>query len=107
MKFIVLAATAAAFIATPSIANHGNGNAKSGANSPTATNENPSSCLGAERATSNSRGGDRMMGEFGQDQSTVARMEAQDDVQGGFGQQTLATFMSGCEYSPGDMNDDS
>jgi hypothetical protein len=106
MKHILIAAAAAALIATPSMANHGNGNARSGMNSPTATNDNPSSCLGAERATRNSRGGDRMMGGFGQEQSALTRQEAQDDVQGGFGQQTLATFMDACEYSPGDMNDE-
>jgi hypothetical protein len=106
MKLIVLAAAAATMIATPALANHGNGNARSGTNSPTATNENPSSCLGAERATRNSRGGDRMMGKFGQEQSALARQQAQDNTQGGFGQQTLQPFMDGCEYSPGDMDDD-
>ena len=106
MKLVVIAAAAATLIATPSLAGHGNGNARSGTNSPTATNDNPSSCLGAERATSNSRGGERMMGEFGRQQSAVARAEAQDDTHGGFGQQTLADFMDTCPTGPGDMNDD-
>ena len=44
--------------------------ADSGPNSPTATHNNPSSCLGAERATRNSNGGDRAQGGFGPAQST-------------------------------------
>jgi hypothetical protein len=67
---------------------------------------NPSSCLGAERATRNSRGGDRPGREFGEAQSSLARQQAQDNTQGGFGQQTLQPFLDGCEYSPGDMQDD-
>ena len=43
--------------------------ADSGPNSPTATHNNPSSCLGAERATRNSNGGDRAQGGFGPAQS--------------------------------------
>jgi hypothetical protein len=43
--------------------------AGSGPNSPTATHDNPSSCVGAERATRNSNGGDRAQGGFGPAQS--------------------------------------
>jgi len=43
--------------------------AASGPDSPTATHDNPSSCLGAERATRNSNGGDRAQGGFGPVQS--------------------------------------
>jgi hypothetical protein len=48
---------------TPAIAQ------RSGPDSPTITHENPSSCLGAERAGRNSKGGDRAQGAFGQAQS--------------------------------------
>jgi len=52
--------------------------ARPGTDNPTATHENPSSCLGAERATRNSAGGDRN-GEFGQIQSDfVASIKAGD-----------------------------
>lgn len=44
--------------------------ADAGADSPTATHDNPSSCLGAERATRNSTGGDRANGGFGPAQSS-------------------------------------
>ena len=44
-----------------------------GADNPTATHDNPSSCLGAERATRNSDGGDREHGEFGAGQSDFVR----------------------------------
>jgi hypothetical protein len=43
--------------------------ADSGPSNPTATHDNPSSCLGAERATRNSNGGDRAQGGFGPAQS--------------------------------------
>lgn len=77
MELIFLAAAAAAtLMASPSIGAHGNGNARSGAANPTATNDNPSSCLGAQRATRNSRGGGRDQGAFGREQSELARQEA-------------------------------
>lgn len=44
-----------------------------GPDSPTATHDNPSSCLGAERATRNSAGGDRAQGGFGPGQSEFVR----------------------------------
>lgn len=62
MKKIGFCATVAVLMASsPTIA-------QSGTESPTATHDNPSSCLGAERATKNSSGGERN-GEFGQIQS--------------------------------------
>ncbi len=89
----------AALVATPALAQQGT--PRSGTNSPTATHDNPSSCLGAERATRNSNGGDRAQGTFGKEQSALARQQAQDDVQGGYGQQTLKPFMDSCTNSPG------
>jgi hypothetical protein len=95
MKIIMLAAVAALATATPTFAQ------RSGTNSPTATHTNPSACLGKERATRNSNGGDRAQGVFGQEQSALARQQAQDSTPGGYGQQTLQPFMEGCQYAPG------
>jgi hypothetical protein len=48
-----------------------------GPDSPTATHDNPSSCLGAERATRNSVGGDRAQGGFGPAQAEwIAEVKA-------------------------------
>jgi hypothetical protein len=47
--------------------------ADSGPDNPTAAHDNPSSCLGAERATRNSDGGDRAHGGFGPGQSEFVR----------------------------------
>jgi hypothetical protein len=44
-----------------------------GPDNPTATHDNPSSCLGAERATRNSDGGDREHGGFGPAQSAFVQ----------------------------------
>jgi len=61
---VVIAGTALTFgAAMPAFAD-------SGPSSPTATHDNPSSCLGAERATRNSNGGDRAQGGFGPAQSS-------------------------------------
>jgi len=59
--------------------------ADSGPNSPTVTHDNPSSCLGAERASRNSNGGDRAQGGFGQAQSDyVAYLNASGQNYGQF-----------------------
>lgn len=71
---------------------------RSGTNSPTASHDNPSSCLGAERATRNSNGGDRAQGVFGQDQSAyVADLNASGDSYG----QWLQTWTGTCTNAPG------
>lgn len=104
MKLTLLAAAAATLIAAPSFAAHGNGNARSGAASPTATNENPSSCLGAERATRNSRGGDRDQGVFGEEQSAyIALINDGGTDYDNYGE-ALAAFRDTCEYAPGSGN---
>lgn len=101
MKLIVLAAAAATMMSAPSFAAHGNGNARSGAASPTVTNENPSSCLGAERASRNSRGGDRDQGGFGQAQSDYIALinDGGTDFEN-YGE-ALAAFRDTCDYAPG------
>ena len=58
--------------------------AASGPSSPTATHDNPSSCLGAERATRNSNGGDRAQGGFGPAQS--AFVQSQNAAGSNYGQ---------------------
>jgi hypothetical protein len=50
--------------------------ADSGPESPTASHDNPSSCLGAERATRNSNEGDREHGGFGPAQSAYVQTVA-------------------------------
>lgn len=47
--------------------------ADSGTGNPTGTHTNPSGCLGAERATRNSNGGDRAQGGFGPAQSAYVQ----------------------------------
>lgn len=75
------------------------GTPRSGPNSPTATHTNPSSCLGAERATRNSNGGDRAHGAFGKAQS--AQVQADKAAGTNYGQGTLKTFKESCTYAPG------
>ena len=59
--------------------------ADSGPNSPTLTHDNASSCLGAERASRNSDGGDRAQGGFGPAQSAfVASVNASGSNYGAF-----------------------
>jgi hypothetical protein len=72
--------------------------ARSGTNSPTATHDNPSSCLGAERATRNSNGGDRAQGGFGQAQSNYVQSLVDQGMTYG---EALQTFKDACEYAPG------
>ncbi len=63
MKKIVIAAIAlSSLVGAPALADNGPA-------SPTATHDNPSSCLGAARATSNSNGGNRAHGTFGDEQA--------------------------------------
>ena len=102
MRKIVTAAAIAALCATaPAFAQ---ATPRSGANNPTATHDNPSSCLGAERATRNSNGGDRAQGAFGQAQSDyVAFLNAGGEMSYG---EFLQTWMDSCEYAPGGSADD-
>ena len=92
MKKLIIAAFAVAVAASPVLAASG-GTPNSGPNSPTATHDNPSSCLGAERATRNSNGGDRAQGDFGPAQSAfVADLNASGDNYG----QWLQGWKSSC-----------
>lgn len=69
-KFVVSVGIGVALSAPPGAAL-----ADSGPNSPTATHDNPSSCLGAERATRNSNGGDRENGGFGPGQADFVQAQ--------------------------------
>ena len=93
---LLIAAAALVGFSGAAFADHGEPH--SGPASPTATHDNPSSCLGAERATSNSAGGDREKGVFGQEQSDAAQAE------GSYGQTVLQPFLDGCANSPGNPN---
>ena len=67
--------------------------ASSGTDSPTATHDNPSGCLGAERAVRNSNGGDRAQGGFGPAQSSwVAEVRDAGLTYG----EWLAEWKAGC-----------
>lgn len=95
MRARILATAAVAALAIPMLGAVG-ASAASGANSPTATHDNPSSCLGAERATSNSNGGAREHGEFGQQQSAyVALINSGGTTYGNYGD-AIAAFKAGC-----------
>jgi hypothetical protein len=63
------------------------------------THANPSSCLGAERATRNSNGGDRAQGDFGAAQSAYVQYLNEGGTMS-YGE-FLQTFMDSCEYAPG------
>jgi hypothetical protein len=69
MKLLALGLVAALAVGTPAFAGHGGDKnpPRSGMNSPTLNNN--ASCVGAERASRNSRGGDRGQGGFGPAQS--------------------------------------
>lgn len=70
--------------------------ADSGASSPTTTHNNPSSCLGSERASRNSNGGDRAQGGFGQAQSDyVAQINSGDTAYSNYGD-ALQAFKATC-----------
>ena len=79
--------------------------AQPGTNSPTLTHDNPSSCLGAERASRNSNGGDRQHGAFGQAQSDYVQYlnEGGTMTYGEF----LQTWKDQCTYARGGGTDDS
>ena len=76
-------------VATALLIPAGTSLAASGPDSPTATHDNPSSCLGAERATRNSNGGDRAQGGFGPAQAAYVKDVAP------YGQ-WLQTWKAGC-----------
>lgn len=71
-----------------------------GPNSPTLSHQNPSSCMGAERASRNARGGDREKGAFGQEQSEYVHflIEAPDGMSFG---EWLQTWKADCAFPPG------
>jgi hypothetical protein len=95
MKKTLITAALVSLVAGPAFAQQGT--PRSGTNSPTATNDNPSSCLGAERATRNSNGGDRAQGEFGPEQAEFVRaMKAAGFTYG----EILAMFREGCANGP-------
>jgi hypothetical protein len=97
-KLMMLALAASALCAAPSYA-------KSGAANPTATHDNPSSCLGAERATRNSNGGDRAQGEFGQEQAAyVAYINSGASQYMSYGE-FLQAWKAACTNAPGGGND--
>jgi hypothetical protein len=91
-KFIRMAMIAAFCGATPAIAQ------RSESDSPTITYQNPSSCLGAERAGRNSKGGDRAQGTLGQ-----AKSDYKQYLNGG-GQMSYGEFLqqwkSACADAP-------
>ena len=70
LKTVIPVVGAVAVLAAPSAAV-----GDPGTDNPTATHDNPSSCLGAERATRNSNGGDREHGGFGPAQSEFVKAE--------------------------------
>jgi hypothetical protein len=93
MKKLILI-SAAALIAVGSPAFSQQGTPKSGTNSPTRTNDNPSACLGAERAGRNSNGGDRAQGGFGPAQrAEVQRLRDEEGMNYG---EALAAFKAMC-----------
>ena len=98
-KFVTAAVVGAMCSAAPALAQ------SSGPSSPTLTHDNPSSCLGAERASRNSNGGDRAQGDFGQEQSDYVHYLQQGGTMtyGEF----LQTWMSQCTYAPGNDDDSS
>ena len=101
-KILSLAAAVAICSGAPAFAQVTNGG---GVAQAPATHSNPSSCLGAERATRNSNGGDRAQGGFGQAQSDYVHYLQQGGTMS-YGE-FLQTFMSSCTYAPGSGADDS
>lgn len=97
MKYVALALAASVLAVAPA-------GAQSGADNPTVTHDNPSSCLGAERASRNSAGGDREKGAFGQAQSDYVQSlnEAGEMSYGEF----LQTWMQACANAPGGDEED-
>lgn len=100
MKYLALAAATALLAVAPATA-------RPGADNPTATHDNPSSCLGAERATRNSAGGDREHGAFGHAQSDfVAQINAGDFEEWGSYGEFLREYLASCENAPGGGDDE-
>ena len=91
-KFLFAAVAASMAISAPAFAG-------SGTSSPTLTHDNPSSCLGAERASRNSNGGDRAQGDFGQAQSAYVAYLNEGGTQS-YGE-FLQTWMATCANAPG------
>lgn len=98
MKKIFTAGAIAALCLSASVAG-AQSTPRSGPNSPTATHDNPSSCLGAERATRNSNGGDRAQGGFGEAQSAYVQYLNEGGTMS-YGE-FLQTFKAGCAYPTG------
>jgi hypothetical protein len=95
-KLMFAAALAATMANAPAFAQATNGGGIAQAPS---THTNPSSCLGAERATRNSNGGDRAQGAFGEAQAAfVASLnQGGTETYGEF----LQNWMAQCPYAPG------
>jgi hypothetical protein len=100
MKITTISLMAAFAISTPALAQNTQTQTTQTTTDEQMAAGKSETCLGKERAGRNSRGGDREMGQFGKEQSALAKQQAQDDVQGGFGQQTLQPFLDGCEDRP-------
>jgi hypothetical protein len=71
-----------------------------GKNSPTLSHQNPSSCVGAARASRNSKGGDREQGAFGESQSEFVRFLIEAPERMSFGE-WLQTWKEDCAFPPG------
>lgn len=95
MKKIALIIAAAGIVGFAGAASANHGEPHSGPANPTATHDNPSSCLGAERATRNSAGGDREKGGFGPAQSGAVKANQP------YGQFLQEWKSANCEHAPG------
>ena len=91
-KLILAAVAASALLSAPSFA-------RSGTESPTVDHTNPSSCLGAERASRNSNGGDRAQGGFGQAQAEYVHYLNEGGTMS-YGE-FLQIWKAACENAPG------
>ncbi|HEX3423849.1 MAG TPA: hypothetical protein VHS33_10685 [Sphingomicrobium sp.] len=100
-KLMFAAVLATTLVGAPAFAQATNGGGVAQAPS---THTNPSSCLGAERATRNSNGGDRAQGGFGQAQAAYVQSLNQGGTEtyGEF----LQTWMDACPYAPGTTGND-
>jgi hypothetical protein len=104
MKTLALGLVAALTLATAAVAapNTTTNAPRSGSNSPTATHDNPSSCLGAERATRNSNGGDREHGLFGPAQAAFVAAQRLLGINYG---EFLGDWKADCQNPPGNDDD--
>jgi hypothetical protein len=100
-KLMFASALAATMASAPTFAQATNGGGVAQAPS---THSNPSSCLGAERATRNSNGGDRAQGAFGEAQSAYVQYLNQGGTES-YGE-FLQTWMDQCPYAPGTTGND-